>query len=94
MSGIAPGFVREERGCTEVNLRREFDFSSFVRADFLVNWKLSEFDTQNSADFLVNSEVNLKVFTQIRFCFVRALHARSALSHTSNRLRTIPRLME
>ena len=42
-----------------MNLRSEFDFSSFLRTDFLVNLKRSEFRVNFSMDFLVNlKEVN------------------------------------
>ena len=54
-----------------MNLRSEYDFSSFVRTDFPVNLKFSEFDPTNWVDFPVNSKVNLKVFTQVRCLIAR-----------------------
>ena len=53
-----PAHSREngKAGGTEVNLRSEFDFSSFLRADFLVNLKRSEFGAKFWTDFLVNLE--------------------------------------
>ena len=43
-----------------MDLRSEFDCSSFLRTDFLVNVKRSEFKVKFPMDFLVNlKEVNL-----------------------------------